>query len=247
MRAADGRDVGEDSGAAVSEDYGPHGNADGSVPAWTGGLPKSKPIDPKVGYPDPFADDKPLFTITAANAEQVKNLLNAGLMTLLKRDARTFRINVYPTRRSAALPDEVLAEVKKQAPLASTDGYHVKNVGKSPVPFPIRADGLQVMWNHVFRWRGGSVERQFIWAPVAASGQFFIVRLLQRLAFDQEGYMVDSRPNRLLNSHQFFMSPPSMVGLRTLAWEPIDPMSEPRSRWVYVPQTLETRRLPSYE
>src|SRR5512140_2931312 len=42
------------------------GNADGSIPAWTGGLPKSAPIDPKVGYADPFADDRRLYTITAA-------------------------------------------------------------------------------------------------------------------------------------------------------------------------------------
>ena len=46
------------------------GNADGTIPAWTGGLPRIAPIDWAVGYADPFADDKPLFTITAANAEQ---------------------------------------------------------------------------------------------------------------------------------------------------------------------------------
>ncbi|HEV8018885.1 MAG TPA: hypothetical protein VGP32_10045, partial [Steroidobacteraceae bacterium] len=48
------------------------GNADGSIPAWTGGL--KSPAE--AGFPnyhspdhysDPYANDKPLFTITAAN------------------------------------------------------------------------------------------------------------------------------------------------------------------------------------
>jgi hypothetical protein len=48
------------------------GNKDGSIPAWTGGL--KSPAD--AGFPnhrngdhyaDPFASDKPLFTITSAN------------------------------------------------------------------------------------------------------------------------------------------------------------------------------------
>ena len=47
------------------------GNADGSIPAWNGGL--TSPPD-GIGYekgkhlPDPFAADKPLFRVTGANA-----------------------------------------------------------------------------------------------------------------------------------------------------------------------------------
>src|SRR6267378_5617759 len=48
------------------------GNADGTIPEWTGGIkspadagfPNFRPGD---HHPDPFANDKPLFTITAAN------------------------------------------------------------------------------------------------------------------------------------------------------------------------------------
>jgi hypothetical protein len=222
------------------------GNADGSIPAWTGGLPKSAPIEWKVGYADPFADDQPLFTITAANAEKYKDLLSAGHLALLKRDARTFRMHVYPTRRSAAFPADVLAEVKKHAGIAKSDGYHIRDVGRTTVPFPIPENGVQVMWNHVFRWRGGSAERQYISAPVQGSGAFFVVRYHQNVAFDQQGYMEDSREGRLYNSTGFFLSPPSAIGLRTLTWEPIDPVGEVRARWVFIPQTMDTRRLPAY-
>ena len=223
------------------------GNADGSIPAWSGGLPTAPPIDPKVGYLGPFTDDLPLFTITAKNAAQYKALLSAGHQALLMRDARTFRMNVYPTRRTASLPGDVLADVKQHIGIAKTDAYHVRDVGRSPVPFPIPENGLQVMWNHVFRWRGGSVERQFIWAPVEPSGKFYVVKYHMNVAFDQHGYMVDSREGRLFNATGFFLSPPAAIGIRVATWEPIDPLSKVRARWVYLPQTLDTRRLPSYE
>lgn len=42
------------------------GNAAGTIPEWTGGI-QAPPADfkPGAGWADPFADDKPLFTITA--------------------------------------------------------------------------------------------------------------------------------------------------------------------------------------
>ncbi|MRR13332.1 DUF1329 domain-containing protein, partial [bacterium] len=223
------------------------GSADGTIPAWTGGLPKAPPIDPKVGYSDPFASDAPVYTITAKNVEQHKGLLSAGHLALFKRDPRTFRMNVYPTRRSAAHPAEVLAEVAKQAPLARTDGYRILDVGRTTVPFPIPADGLQVMWNHVFRWRGGSVERQFVWAPVKGSGTYFLVKSRQNVAFDQQGFMDNPLPRRLWASMTIFLAPPAAIGAGAVTWEPIDPVEVPRARWTYLPQTLDTRRLPSYD
>ncbi len=223
------------------------GSADGTIPPWTGGLAQTLPIDPAVGYTDPFAGDAVRFTITSENAEEYKGLLSDGHLALLARDPRTFRMQVYPTRRSAAHPEEVLAEIPKQAPLARTEGDHVLDIGRSTVPFPIPADGLQVMWNHVFRWRGGSVERQFVWAPVDASGKYPTVRFHQSISFDQQGYMVESRPGRLYNATGYFLSPPSAIGIRSSTWEPIDPVSKVRAHWTFTPQTLHTQRLPAYD
>ena len=52
------------------------GNADGTIPEWTGGLPQNAgPVDDKGFVSDPFASEKPLFTITAQNVEQYKDKL----------------------------------------------------------------------------------------------------------------------------------------------------------------------------
>jgi len=60
------------------------GNADGSIPEWT---PDWKgPVMPPEGglYPDPFTDEKPLFSITAANAGEYENRLSAGTRLRMK-------------------------------------------------------------------------------------------------------------------------------------------------------------------
>ena len=58
------------------------GNADGSIPAWSGkwlGLPPQLKYDgPGSPYPDPYAAEKPLFVITAANMQQYAANLTDG-------------------------------------------------------------------------------------------------------------------------------------------------------------------------
>lgn len=220
------------------------GNADGSIPAWTGGLPR-KPVDPAVGYEDPYAQDKALFTVTAANAAQYADKLSPGQLALLKAFPETFHMNVYPTRRSAAWPDAVLAEVKKQALLARTDGYRLLDVGTTAVPFPIPDDGLQVMWNHSLRWRGGAYKRQYVWLPVARSGRSFTVRVLEHTAFDQQGYMREPRPNRLQNTLGFYLAPAGIEGQMTLIWEPVDPVQTSRAAWIYDTRWTRVARVPA--
>ena len=66
LQAADASRLGADLTPLGAE---AKGNADGSIPAWTGGI-TTPPAGYKPGqhHPDPFAADQPLFTITGANA-----------------------------------------------------------------------------------------------------------------------------------------------------------------------------------
>ena len=49
------------------------GNAAGTIPPWTGGMPQ-RAMEPAIGYVDPYADDEVLFTITADNADQIERI-----------------------------------------------------------------------------------------------------------------------------------------------------------------------------
>ena len=92
------------------------GNADGSIPAWNGGLPTSAgTVDSKGFLSDPFANEKPLFVITAANAEKYKDKLSAGQLAMFKRYPDTYKIPVYPTHRTAAAPADIYSVIKNSA------------------------------------------------------------------------------------------------------------------------------------
>ena len=64
-------------------------NADGSIPAYTGGVKDlAIPADFKPGsgrYPDPFKDDKPIESITKANQAKYADALTPGTKALLDR------------------------------------------------------------------------------------------------------------------------------------------------------------------
>src|SRR5210317_1054404 len=68
----------------LSEDLTPMGseragNADGTIPEWTGGITEP-PAGFQVGdhHPDPFPDDKPLFRIDGSNYQQYADKLSEG-------------------------------------------------------------------------------------------------------------------------------------------------------------------------
>jgi hypothetical protein len=130
-------------------------NKDGSIPAYTGGLTtpppgwdKSKPGQ----RPDPFASEKPLFSITAKNMDQYGDKLTDGSRAMLKRYP-TFRIDVYPTHRTAAFPKNVQDNTIKNATRckSSDDGLAIENCFGG-LPFPIPKTGHEAMWNAVLRY-----------------------------------------------------------------------------------------------
>ena len=69
------------------------GNADGSIPAWAGGISTTAAaVDSRGFLGNPFAGEKPLFTITAQNAEQYKDKLTPGQLAMFK-DRKSTRLN----------------------------------------------------------------------------------------------------------------------------------------------------------
>src|SRR5688572_28102526 len=87
-------------------------NADGTIPAWDGGLTSAaaaRAPNFRAGghHPDPYASDKPLFTITPANMGEHAAKLTEGHKRLLETYKNTYRMHVYPTHRSAAFPQHI--------------------------------------------------------------------------------------------------------------------------------------------
>ena len=124
-------------------------NADGTIPEYTGGnttLPNGFNAGESM-RPNPYADEKPRLVIKGADVEAHKEQLTATVAELMKRYP-DFRLDVYPTHRSAAYPQWVLDNTLKNAAQAtnSEDGMGVSNALPG-TPFPIPADGTQAIWN----------------------------------------------------------------------------------------------------
>ncbi len=220
------------------------GNAAGTIPAWTGGLAEL-PAGYVEGEPlvDPFPNEQPLFTITAANYEQYQDNLSPGQIALLKRYPDTFRMPVFTTHRTAAYPDELYEAYKTDAMTAETTdgGNGLANVN-SYLPFPIPKSGIEIVWNHVLRYRGGSVRRVYSQIPVQANGAFSPVILDEQLTFANE--LPGAPENRLFYFKQAIRAPARLEGNVLLVHENINQVLEPRAAWLYNAGQRRVRRAP---
>lgn len=221
-------------------------NADGSIPAWTGGLGKDAgSVDSKGSYSDPFANEQPLFSITAQNVAQYQQFLTPGQVAIFKRYPDSYMMNIYPTHRSANLPQAVLdesrANVGKTTLADGGNGMHGYTRG---IPFALPTEGLEVMWNHMTRWRGGSYERISSTALVRENGTTSYTRVHALINFAESISGLPSASNVLFMFKSRILEPARLAGEAVLVHEPIDQVAELRSAWQYVPGQRRVRRAP---
>lgn len=224
-------------------------NADGSIPAWTGGITTAPAGYQKGGvHPDPFAADQPLYEVTAANADKYKDLLSPGQMAMLKRYPDTFKMKVYPSRRSAAFSKAVYDAVIQNATTAelTAGGNGITNATRS-VPFPIPKSGLETIWNHLTRYRGETTERSVKQVVPTPNGAFTPVQFSERVlwAYNNEGATIESINNRLAYFLQEVTAPARLAGTILLVHETLNQTTEPRNAWTYNPGQRRVRRAPN--
>ena len=123
------------------------GNAEGTIPEWKGGV-----TEPPGGWrpgmkrPDLFGDDEILFSIDASNVDQHADKLTPGQIALVK-SYEGYRMNVYPTRRSCAYPEEDYENIRRNARTASVDDQCFVTGGMWNVLFPLPENGCQAIQN----------------------------------------------------------------------------------------------------
>ncbi len=225
------------------------GNEAGTIPEWTGGLTQAPAgYTPGGHLVDPFPDDQPLFTITAANVDQYAANLSPGQVALFKKYPETYKMNVYQTRRTVALPEEIYALVRENGLTAElvNDGNGVVNF-KAAQAFPIPQNAHEVLWNHMTRFRGGTAERTYVQVPVQANGAFVPVKITDTMSWPD--FLVGGKDpvkdrNVLLYFTYAISSPPQLTGTVLLVHETVDQVTDARRAWLYNAGQRRVRRAP---
>lgn len=226
-------------------------NADGSIPAWTGGI-TSPPAGYKPGdfHPDPYPNDKVLFEVTSKNYKEHAEFLSEGQKALFETYPETFKLPIYPTHRSASVPQFVYDATMKNA-LSSElvqGGNGIKNASIG-IPFPIPQNGVEAIWNHILRYRGASIERFAGQAAPTASGDFNVIGFEDVLMVKYSDK--DATPEKLLEENilmkfkQKITSPARLAGTALLVHETMDQVREPRQAWTYNTGQRRVRRAPN--
>lgn len=222
------------------------GNKDGSIPAYTGGLTTSPAGFTKGDgiRPDPFASEKPKFSITAANAAQYADKLTEGAKELLKRNA-SYRIDVYPTHRTAAFPKVVIDNTLKNATRAKTtnDGRGLDGA-VGGYPFPIPKNGYEVMWNHLTRYVGVGYRLSYKSWNVDSTGTPTLatsgVLTEDYPYYGQSG--TDSGTFWRIRSD--YTGPARRVGETLMVHDSLNPLEKGRRAWQYLPGQRRVKLAP---
>jgi hypothetical protein len=224
------------------------GNAAGTIPEWTGGI-RSAPSGYRAGrdHIDPFAGDKVLFQITPANYKQYADKLGAGQQAMFAK-YKDYRMDVYPTRRSASFPQRTYEFTKRNATKCKliANGEGIQNCAEG-FPFPIPNNAYEAIWNHKLKYKGLSVRSFSNQAAPTASGAFTLVRLQEEILglYYKPGNTSENINNNLLYFKQDVMAPPRLAGGVLLVHETLNAKAQPRQAWVYNPGQRRVRRAPN--
>jgi hypothetical protein len=223
------------------------GNANGAIPEYTGGLVQPPPtFRPGSGKrPDPFADEKLLFSVDGRNAAQHSDRLTEGTKALMKRYPG-FRIDVYPTHRTAAFPKFVTDNTVARARSARTrhEGLSLEGV-HAAYPFPIPRDGHEAMWNHLVRFSGLCDRRRisaYIVEPSGAVTLSSTATVLEDYPYWQAG---KSGANVYFRFQIRYDGPARRAGEAMMLVDPVDYVTGGRHGWQYLPGQRRVRLAPN--
>lgn len=230
------------------------GNAAGTIPEWTGGLTKSPFPSYKPGnhHPDPYVSDKYKFVITAQNMSQYADNLSDGQKALFRTYPDTFKMFVYQTRRSAALPQRLYDNTFKCATTGVVKDWGIDGcIGGTPFPIPSgnnEEQALQILWNHITRYRGEYVVRKASEVAVQRNGSFSLVTSQQEVSFRnyQQQYKTLADLNNILFYYLSFTTAPArLAGGAVLVHETLDQRKQQRQAWGYNAGQRRVRQAPN--
>lgn len=234
----------------------PNANADGSIPAWTGkirGVPEGVKYDgPGSVYPDPYANEKPLFTITAANVDKYKDKLSDGMQALFKKYPDSYKMHIYPSHRDFRYKDQIEQRTKWNVGNAKLvgglDGLQQFTGG---APFPIPKTGGEVIWNARINqpmYAADSMSDEIAVLGAKGKQQRYRNRLLIESPYGYTTHPVGTVAEDIgdIVAYVFYevLEPKRKKGEMAIVHEPLNQVKFDRKAWVYLPGPRRVKRAP---
>ncbi|MGV8996469.1 MAG: DUF1329 domain-containing protein [Parvibaculaceae bacterium] len=219
------------------------GNADGTIPEWTGGdmtpAPGWKKGDPRV---DPYAGDKKKFSIDASNVDQYADKLSPGQVAIIKRYAG-YRMDVYPTHRSCGYSQAIYDATKANTTRAKLSDRGGILDGFGGFLFPVPQNGLQAIANYRTGFNGKYTHLK-ISSAVSQTGGGYVL---------STGIVDTYAPYYELNAREIdnhYMSkfiykvtaPAASVGAIIMTLQPYNDSNE---SWGYIPGLRRVKKAPT--
>lgn len=226
------------------------GNADRSIPAWAGGETASSQgyVEGQVRA-DPFAAERPLFSITAANFRHYGDRIAEGQKALFEKYP-DYRMDIYPSHRTAAAPQPVYDNVYANATRAhaAPEGiaYGVEGA-VGGVPFPIPRDGFEIVWNHLLAYWGPAREDQIQNYVVSTDGTIELSNQYKEIVdfpYYYPGATPDSFGGYYFKRRELSSGPPGLAGRGYLLWQPNNLARQSFQAWQYLPRERRVRKSP---
>ena len=196
-------------------------------------------------YINPFIKDSIQFEINVSNYKNYLTHLTEGQIKMFQSYPETFIMNIYPSRRSCAVPQEVLDLSKSGNANMIADGEGVDGIVGS-IPFPKASEPLHHVWNHILRYRGVDIvggAPYYVVNPDGSMTQGAGEAIAKNCwnPFVKDSYC-EGLQGMLM---QKVTHPPRLADASLLVIESLNALKSPRKAWVYDPGTRRVRRAPN--
>lgn len=225
------------------------GNANGSIPAWSGkwlGAPPQVKYDGKRNA-DPYPGEAALFTISAQNLAEHKEHLSEGQKALFAKYPSSYRVLVYPTHRDFRYADLLNQNVLLNATSAqlSNDGLSLKGAYGGPA-FPIPKTGIEVVYNVLTTPSAWMYEAPNVGAYVQPNGavgwsRTTLTAYNRYQKGDDRANWDDGIYSQSLTQQK---APPREAGKIAFTVNSLDHARLPRQAWQYDPGSRRLRKSP---
>jgi hypothetical protein len=195
-------------------------------------------------------NEKPLYSIDAANVDKYADKLSPGQIQLIK-EKKGYRMDVYPSHRTCQVPDWVEQNTRQNITAAKMDaaGEAVKAGVFPGVPFPHPTTGAQVVWNYQLHYRGVGAEWPRVptaVSPRPGSSEWILLMGPQTMYFPW-GKPGQTSPDQVgdleFAIHFGYQSPAAMAGQGLMG---LSYFGKQADVYYYFPGQRRVRRMPAY-